>query len=60
MRPEVTAEDLERLRADEVVPDGRARCDTCGCLFDPTTGLIAERGDIRRVIEPATHLLPKA
>ena len=54
---EVWVEDLSRMRADEVVPYGRARCAACGCLFDPDTGLVYQKGDITQMVEPSDSLI---
>lgn len=55
---EVWPEDLKRMRADEVVPDGRARCLACGCLFDPDTGLIFSPGRLTDAVEAVPLINP--
>jgi Zn ribbon nucleic-acid-binding protein len=57
VQPEVTVDDMRRVRADEVVPCGKARCVACGCLFNVDTGLIFERGKITNLLEPAIPIL---
>lgn len=57
VQPEITADDVRRVRADEVVPYGKARCVACGCLFDVDTGLIYERGKITNLLEPAVPII---
>lgn len=58
---EVSAEDMEKVPDGQVLPYGRARCTACRCLFDPTTGIIIERGSIVNAVEPAVTLInPKS
>lgn len=57
VRSEVSVKDLENARPDEPVPYGHARCSACGCLFDPDTELVIERGNIANAIEPASALI---
>jgi hypothetical protein len=54
---EVTVPDLERVRGDEIVPYGNARCLACGCLFEPHTMLVVERGNIANAIEPSGPII---
>lgn len=55
---EVWSSDLTRMRSDEVVPDGRARCIACGRLFDPDTGLVYDPGRLTNVMEAVPLIDP--
>ncbi len=42
---------------ESALPKFLLKCDSCGCIFDPHTGLIAALGNLAEALEPAIPLI---
>lgn len=45
------------FRAGEPLPRYQLRCDNCGCLFDPFSGIQLSMGNLAKAWEPAIPLI---
>lgn len=45
------------FRPDDPLPRYQLRCQNCGCLFDPHSGIVLESGNVGKAFVPAVPLI---
>jgi len=45
------------IREGEILPRFLLKCDNCGCLFDPHSGIQLSLGNIAKALQPSVPLL---
>jgi hypothetical protein len=47
------------FRPDDPLPRYQLRCENCGCLFDPHSGLVVKTGNVAKALVPSVPLINK-